>query len=388
MVAVSGLALSFLSVAVGQVGFPQQRNPPGANTSASRMPQAHDQSDHSQAEQELRIGTELASKGQFREAIPHLEAARGIVRNEFAASFNLALSYVGTSQYKRAIDALNDLDRESKSRAEVQNLLAQAYAGDGSEKQALSALEKAAAITPQNEKLYLFVAQACTDNQEYALALKVVAMGLVNLPDSPRLHYERGIVLAYLDEFDRAKPDFDFVSRAAAGSEIGYVAETQRDLFEGDVSSAAKTVREGIQKGFKSPILLTLLGEALLRAGAGPGQTEFEEARSVLEEAVAERASDPSSQIALGRLYLAAGRFVEAIAHLEAAKQMQPDRPAVYANLAKAYQRHGDGQAAQEALKILEKLNLARAEQIRSAPGDRKMSYGGGEIEQDTPPHR
>jgi len=60
---------------------------------------------------------------------------------------------------------------------------------------------------------------------------------------------------------------------------------------------------------------------------------------------------------------------------------MQPDRPVVYANLAKAYQRHGDEQAAQQALATLEKLNLARAEQIRNAPGDSKMSYGGGETQ-------
>jgi len=45
--------------------------------------------------------------------------------------------------------------------------------------------------------------------------------------------------------------------------------------------------------------------------------------------------------------------------------------------LAKAYQRKGDVQLAQEALAKLESLNQAQAERIRSAPGERKMSYGG-----------
>jgi len=363
----------------------QQRNSPGTNYAQETISEAQKRDYDLQAEEELRKGTALTGKGEFSDAISHLLAARGKVTNEYAASFDLALCYVGTRQYKQAIEVLKDLGHDSKHRADVENLLAQAYAGNGQQDEALTALETAAAITPQSEKLYLFVADACSDSQDYALALKVVAVGLRNLPDSARLHYERGIVLSRLDEFDRAKPDFDFVGKAAAGTEIGYIADVQKDLFEGDTSGAASRAREGIQKGFRSPILLTLLGEALLRSGVTPGQAEFQEAQAVLEQAVAERPNDPSSQIALGRLYLSAGRLEEAITHLEKAKQTQPDRPVIYANLAKAYRRHGNEQAAQQALSTLEKLNLARAEQIRSAPGERKMSYGGGETE-ETPP--
>lgn len=368
-----------------QLGSPQQRISAGTNYPQETISEPQKRDYDVQAEEELRKGTALTGKGEFSDAISHLLAARGRVANEYAASFDLALCYVGTRQYEQAIEVLKDLGRDSKHRADVQNLLAQAYAGNGQQKETMTALEAAAVITPQNEKLYLFVADACSDSQDYGLALKVIAVGLKNLPDSARLHYERGIVLSRLDEFDRAKPEFDFAAKAAAGTEIGYIADVQKDLFEGDVPGAVSTARDGMQKEFRSPILLTLLGEALLRSGVTPGQAEFQEAQAALEEAVAERPSDPSSQIELGRLYLSAGRLTEAITHLEKAKQMQPDRPVIYANLAKAYQRQGNEQAAQQALSALEKLNLARAEQIRSAPGERKMSYGGGETE-ETPP--
>ena len=154
-------------------------------------------------------------------------------------------------------------------------------------------------------------------------------------------------------------------------------------MFEGDIAGAIQATREGVSKRFQSPILLTILGEALLRSGASPGQPEFAEAQANLEKAVAERPTDPSTQIALGKLYLIGGRLTDAIVHLERARQMQPDRPMIYANLAKAYQHHGDEQAAQQALATLEKLNLARAEQIRDAPGDSKASYGGGETHEE-----
>jgi len=335
-----------------------------------------------QAEEELRKGTALTRQGSFREAIPYLLSARGRVTNEYAASFNLALCYVGIGESKKAIPILDDLRHQGHENADVENLLAQAYVGNDQPKEALAALEKAAAISPQNEKLYLYVADACTEHQDYALALKVVTIGLKHLPESPRLHYERGMVLSQLDEFDRARPDFELVSNSAAESEIGYISMAQKDLFEGNVLGAVQAARKGIGKGFQSPILLTILGDALLRSGASPGQPEFAEAQTALETAAAERLNDPSTQITLGRLYLIAGRLTDAIAHLEKAQQMQPDRPSIYANLAKAYQRHGDETAAQEALATLEKLNLARAEQIRNAPGDRKASYGGGETEQ------
>jgi predicted Zn-dependent protease len=120
-----------------------------------------------------------------------------------------------------------------------------------------------------------------------------------------------------------------------------------------------------------------ILGNALLRSGILPGQPEFLEAQGALEKAVAEHPNDAASQIALGQIYLMDGRLDDAVAHLETARQMRPDHPSIYANLAKAYQRKGDAQRAQEALAKLASLNQAQAERIRSAPGERKMSYGG-----------
>jgi len=378
---VMGLLVGTCVPLLAQAKSSRMQPPTSQGTGAVTADEQSASSVDPRAEDDLQKGTALTSKGQFSEAIPHLLAARGRVANEYAASFNLALCYVGNHEFKNAIPILDGLLHQGHENADVENLLTQAYVGNDQPKEALASLQKAAAISPQNEKLYLYVADACTEHQDYALALKVVTIGLRNLPQSSWLHYERGMVLSQLDEFDRAKEDFVMVSRLAAGSEIGYVSAAQKDLFEGEVSDAVQAARAGISKDFKSPILLTILGVALLRLGASPGQPEFSEAQADLEKAVDESPNDPSIQIALGRLYLIGGRLTDATTHLEKARQMQPDRPTIYANLAKAYQRQGNLRAAQDALATLEKLNLARAEQIRSAPGDRKMSYGGGETE-------
>ena len=135
--------------------------------------------------------------------------------------------------------------------------------------------------------------------------------------------------------------------------------------------------------------MLTVLGEALLRSGISPDQPEFAEAQAALEKAVTQLPNDRSAQIALGSLYLMAGRLEDAIAHLEKARRLDPSKPSVYASLAKAYQRHGDRQPAEDALRTLEKLNRDQAERIGSAPGDRKLGYAGRGVAEEEPatPH-
>jgi predicted Zn-dependent protease len=335
------------------------------------------QSESAQARDDLERGTALTRQGRFKEAIPHLLAARGNVRNEYALEFNLSLCYVGAGEYKNAVEVLGALRRQGHENADIENLLAQAYIGNGNRSDALAALERGAAISPQNEKLFTFVADACTDNQDFELGLKVVEIGLRNLPQSARLHYERGQFLTQLDQFDRAKADFELAGKLGQGTEIGYLSAAYENLLSGNIPEAIRMARDGRKHGFQNPALLVILGKALLRSGIVPGQPEFVEAQDALEMSVAQHPNDPASQIALGQVYLLSGRLDDAIAHLEAARQMRPDQPSIYASLAKAYQRKGDPQRAQEALAKLESLNQAQAERIRSAPGERKMSYGG-----------
>jgi tetratricopeptide (TPR) repeat protein len=368
----------------------RQQAPVSQNQSSSTPQNETGIATQRDADNELRTGTDLTRKGLFREAIPHLLAARGRSASEYATNFNLALCYVAINQFKPAIELLNGLRSTGHEGADVEDLLSQAYIGDAQPQQALASLQRAAALSPQDEKLFAFVAEACRDHEDYSLGLKVVDMGLRNLPQSARLHYERAMFLTQLDQFDQAKPEFELVGRFAPASEISYLAAAHEALFEGDISGATRAAREGVKRGYETPALLTILGEALIRSGVSPSQPEFTEAERALEKAVTQRLNDPASQLALGCVYLMAGRIGDAIAHLETARQIEPGNQSVYANLAKAYQRHGDIQQAQDALATLQKLNQAQADHISSAPGDRKMGYVGQGIadEEVTPAHR
>ena len=373
----TGLALMCVcSGLLAQVGenrkfqAPQTPNSQVAGDLSDRRPD-------SPAEAELQKGTALTRNGLFAEAIPHLRAAEGRVSNGYAAGFNLSLCLVATGQPKQAIPILNSIRDAGRDNVDVNNLLAQAYVGDGQNEKALEALRRASKLAPENEKLYLFVADACMEKQEYAVGLQVVDLGLNHLPNSAQLHYQRGMFLTLQDGFDAAKMDFDQARALAPDTGIAFLAGTQKAMLEGDVAEAVRIAREAVKKGDHDYRLLTLLGEALIRSGIAPGDAEFTEAQQALEKSIAERANYAGSQLALGKLALLDNHIDDAIAHLETARELNLNDPSVYSNLAAAYRRRGDLQKAQAMLAVLANLNQAQAEKFRLAPGDQKPGYAG-----------
>jgi tetratricopeptide (TPR) repeat protein len=365
------MAIAMLAVSEAQLNGKQAISPP-----PSQQTGIEETLERNQPDEELRKGTALTRQGAFSDAIPHLLTARGHVANEYAANFNLALCYVGTRQFKKAIEVLGNLRQHGHANADVENLLAQSYIGDGQPEPALEALRSAVARTPTNEKLYLFVGDACIDHHDYALGLKVAEIGLKALPDSARLHYQKAVFLSLLDQFDEARPDFEFAQRQAPGSDISYLAAANENMYAGNPEVAAQVAREGVAKGYGHPTLLKILGEALIRSGVRPGDPRFSEARKALEQAAAKDPRDAGTQIALGKLCIMADQWDEALLHLEKARALESDNPAVYAQLAKAYQKAGRVKDSEQALAVLVRLNQVQAEKISTAPGERRPAYG------------
>jgi tetratricopeptide (TPR) repeat protein len=335
----------------------------------------------SHADEALQTGTDLTRQGHFREAIPHLLAAQGRVSNEFAADFNLALCYTATNQFDKAIVILTALSSAGHPTAAVYNLLAQAYVGNSQSERSFTALQQAAALSPSDEKLYVLVADACMDHQNYALGVRVVNLGIGNLPHSARLFYERGVFQTLLERGDLAANDFAQAAKLAPGKEIAYMATAQQNLVEGKIPETIAAARQGIAAGHENYILFTLLGEALIRSGVAPGQPEFAEAQAALEKSVAVHPDDSRPQIALAKIYLMAGRSDDAITHLEIARQFDPANTSVYSHLATAYRQRGQLDQAQKMLAILANLNEAQAAKIRSGPSDRKATIAPSRME-------
>ena len=324
---------------------------------------------------EARQAAELTRQGKFQEAIPLLLTALRDAPDDFAIKFNLSLCYVALGEFDKAIPLLDSF-RGSQRNANVENLLAQSYIGTGQSDKAFTSVQRAAEASPRDQKLYLYIADACNAYGDYDLGLKTVDLGLEKLPRSARLHYQRGVFLSLLQAPQEANRAFDEAVKLAGGDSIGYVAAAHKNLFAGNVAGALRAAREGVRKGKPDFLLLSFLGEALIRTGVAPGDPGFAEARDALDQALAERPSYSPALIARAKLDLLERHWSDAIARLEAARQLEPRNPAVYSNLAQAYRLSGDQQRARQMLAILARINQEQVERIRSAPGERKAGYG------------
>ena len=300
------------------------------------------------AQREFKAGADLTRRGRLQQAISHLVAAERGGIDPYAVGLDLGICYVGTGQYKEAITDLQILQVTGSRAATVDNLLAQAYLGNGQPKEAFRVFLQAAAVAPRDETLYAFMADACTDHQDYSLGLEIVDRGLQQLPDSARLHYERALFLGRLGRIDEGKPEFDRAAQLAPGSYIGYLARVQEDLYDDDLAAADKVLRQAIQAGHRDYRMLSLLGTVLLHEGAAPGQPQFAEAKAALQESARLRPDFSTTQIALGKIYLMQGRPREAVDHLEIGRRLEPENPSVYANLANAYEQLGESEKARE----------------------------------------
>jgi tetratricopeptide (TPR) repeat protein len=378
-------AVTPAAVAAAQSQVREKPSPTPPETAAGDQTPANGSTSTPEGERELQTAIGLTRRGSFADAIPHFLAARGHVKNEFAAEFNLALCYVGDAQFPAAIPVLKQLLAQGHASAQVYNLLAQAYVGDDESKEALETFQKSLALAPENEKLDLYVADACMDRQNYTLGLRVIDLALQHLPHSARLEYEGGVFLAALDRSDLATRDFELAIKLAPDSPIAYMAQAQEDYTQGDMPGVIRVARAAAKKDDANYILKDIWGEALLREGVTPDEEEFSEARRVLEESVAERPNYSPARIALGKLYLSENRFDDAIAQLEHARDLQPNNTAVYSHLAIAYRAKGRTEDSKKMLAVLARLNEEEAARIRSAPGDSKGSYVGSGRVPDLP---
>jgi predicted Zn-dependent protease len=339
-VAATGLALLLWGpVAVSSMAQ-AVASPP--TLSASSAEQQHP-SGKADAVAELETGAQLTAHGDLQKAVPHLLAAQEAGADRYATGVNLGICYLGTGNYRQAIAVLDVLEASGLGSAAVENLLAQAYIGNAQPDEALRSFSAAAARTPKDEKLYAYLADACSDHKDYSLGLQIVDQGLRQLPVSSRLHYERGLFLSQLGSFEeRGRLEFDRAAQLEPDSYIGFLAIVQKDLYEDDLAAADKVLHQAIQSGHRDYRMLSLLGTVLLHEGAAPGEARFAEAKNALEESVQENPDYSATQIALGKISLMEDQPQKAIDHLEIGRRLEPDNPAVYASLASAYDRLGN----------------------------------------------
>lgn len=328
----------------------------GEDASALKhIPQIHTESTPLRAQFQLALA--LATHGHYAEALPYFEAVQKQYPDSYDAGFNLAVCYVEAKQFSQAIDLLTALKSRGHKTAELDNLLAESYHGTGQLQPEIDALREATQLAPEDENNYIDLASLCIDQDAFDLALEVLNVGLHYRPQSDRLVFQRGIAHAMKNEFDLADKDFQLASQLAPDKNLSYVGLGVSYMQTGNVAEAVRTLRNRTKEKPSDATLQYLLGKALIRSGASPGDAQFAEARAALETSVKLSPAFAPSLVELAKMDLIENHVDDAVPLLEKARSLDPKDNAALSQLAAAYRRQGKPEKAKEVFAALAKLN-------------------------------
>src|SRR5262249_39794532 len=144
-----------------------------SQTSAERLP----------PRAQFELGLVLAQHNHFEQATSLFEAVQAKFPASYDAAFNLAICYVETKQYPKAIATLSGLKAAGHKPAELDNLLAEAYKGAGQVQPAIDALREATQLAPLDENNYIDLVALCIDHDAFDLGFEVLGVGLHYLPE-------------------------------------------------------------------------------------------------------------------------------------------------------------------------------------------------------------
>jgi len=313
-------------------------------------------SDEADGSLHFEAGSVLASVKRYEAAARQFELALPTYPDQYSAGFNLVLAWVNAQKYRQAIDAGQKLIANGCKKAELYNLLAEAYEKAGETKQAYDSLRTATQLEPSDEANYVDLITLCIDHRNYDLAAEIAGIGLARLPASERLHLQFGVVLAMKAQLEEASKEFETAASLAPNRSLPHVALALVSMQMNRPDDAVKQLRARASQFPDDYLALWFLGEALNRSGIVPGAPGQKEAVEALERSVQLDANISQSQELLGKLLARDGRLDEAIVHLERAITLDPTNVGAIYQLAQVYSRKGDTSRAKELFAKVSKM--------------------------------
>ncbi len=246
-------------------------------------------------------------------------------------------------------------------KAEIYNLLAQAYERNGQRKRAYDALRAAVELEPKDEANYLDLIALCLRHENFDLSLEIADIGARLIPESPRLRLHRGVVLVMKGRLEQAVREFETAGQLSPDEALPRVAQALALIQMDKGPEAIALLRRQTERTPNDPRVFWLLGEALSRTRSG---TEAErEAITALEKSIQLDPGLPQSRALLGKMLLRRGQVARAAEQLEKALDLDPEDPAATYQLAQALQRMGQTARAQQ---LFNKFSQAKSEEMQT----------------------
>jgi tetratricopeptide (TPR) repeat protein len=309
------------------------------------------------AEGRFQAGLVLGSAGAYDAAAGFFGSARKGYSDPYTAGYNQVLMLIRAANYNDAIRISNELFQQGYKRAELYNLVSEAYSKAGRLQEAYDSLRTATTIEPGAEDNYADLAALCLDYENYPLGLDILNAGMHYIPNSYRLYVLRGVLLVMSGLLDQAEKEFNTASKIAPDKLLPYIALAELWMQNGQPDKAVELLRPRLNRAHDDYLIPYIYAVAVIRSGAGPESPATGEAVKALEESVHANPNFSHSHAELGNLLLGRGEVDRAIAELELAMKLDPTDASPAYKLAQAYKKKGQSEKAREMLARVSKLH-------------------------------
>ncbi len=264
------------------------------------------------------------------------EAAAAFLRAEYAQAENQADAYL----------------RAQPESAEARILLARAQMAQGKFDPAYRNLQRVLAADPRNVDALYYLGWAC-----FALSQAEHQNLYAMAPDSARVHQLLAESYRAQQNNSNAEAEYRKALQADPGSVeiLAALGDLNRSQFKFDEAIAYYS--SALKKSPRDYASAYGLGACYLY------KQESNRAVEYLRRAVEIDPASPAARLALGDALWRSGRPAEAVKELQAAISLEPDMRQAFTLLARAYNKLGNSQAAEAALKKAEELTRKEKEE-------------------------
>lgn len=311
---------------------------------------------------EFQAGLMLGRADAYAEAAILFGRARKRYVDPYQAGFNQMLMQIKGRDFQGGIRTGEELLAQGYQRAELYNLLSEAYLKNGRLEESLQALRKAAQLDPTDERNYLDLSALCENYGNYDLGIQITDIGIHNIPRSFRLYLQRGAIRAGKTELTEAQKDFVTAQGLAPSEPLPYVAGAITWMLQGRMSKAIALLRERVKVTPGDFLTHYTLGLAVVRSAPELGSQDEIEALRAFETAIRLNPNYAHAHMQLGKMLLKRGDMNRAVEELEKAINLDPTDEGATFQLARAYHKNGNQARSSELMERFAKLHVRKQE--------------------------
>jgi tetratricopeptide (TPR) repeat protein len=303
------------------------------------------------------LGARMATEADDHEEALQLLKSVEASNPEFTGlAYNIALAEYHAGRYEDCETKLLALANTRQDTSQTENLLGWCYEKQGKHALAVSALQQAIALGPNQEANYIDLGGILRGGRSLPAALRVATQGVESFPKSARMWSLKGSVELNMSHYPDAISSYSRAyeldpNDAGALLGLGKAREGQGSLAE-----AGKTFEEGTRKFPHDARFALEYALLLLRRVDAGDKTAKPLAVELLLKAVVIDPSSAEAHYQLGNLALEDGRAKEAFDELQKAAQLEPDASKIHFALSRACRRLGQKDAAAREMAEFQKL--------------------------------